>query len=291
MAAAVHRVLVTGGVGSVGQVVVDHLLGAGFEVCVLDQRVPDERKCEFVFGNAGDPSTIFKALDGCDAVVHLGEIPNVVYGMPVREVFASNTRTGSTVFQFAAEMKLKRVVYASSCQVYGLWGAYDPATVAAVVPTRLPFDEEEPVKPLNAYAASKVANEHYLRMVTRQNQGFRASIFRLPATIPNDRIQKHSAKWWAKHTIEHFGEGYYTYLVTEDAARAFELALRSDQPGCETYHLVAKHVYGTVPLRDRIARHYAAGPKLPDDWPDLLAPVDCSKAKQHLGWEAREEAQ
>lgn len=289
MADEVHRVLVTGGAGQIGQVAVKHLLNAGFEVRVLDQRVPEERQGQFIFGNAGDPGSLFRALEGCDAIVHLGEIPNVVYGMPVQDVFASNTRTGSTVFQLASELKLKRVVYASSCQVYGIWGIYDTTMLPRVLPTRLPFDEDEPVKPLNAYAASKVANENYLHMVTRQNQGIRASIFRLPATIPQERIQKHAAKWWAKHSIEHFGEGYYTYLITEDAARAFELALRSDHPGCETYHLVARTIYGTIPLRDRIARHYSTGPKLPDDWPDLLAPVDCSKAKRQLGWESREE--
>ncbi len=281
--------LVTGGAGAVGRIVVRHLLQAGFDVRVLDQKIPDERQGDFVFGNAGDPATIFRALDGCDAVVHLGEIPNVIHGMAVNEVFANNARTGSTVFQTAAELKLKRVVYISSCQVYGLWGIYDATMLPRVLPARLPFDEAEPVKPLNAYAASKVANEAYLRSLALRDGAFRASIFRLPATIPHERIQKHAAKWWAKHTVEHFGEGYFTYLITEDAARAFELALRSDQPGCETYHLVAKHVYGTVPLRDRIARHYGAGPKLPDDWPDLLAPVDCSKAKRELGWEAREE--
>lgn len=290
MTAEVHRVLVTGGAGSIGRVVVRHLARAGFNLRVLDQQVPDERIGQFIYGDAGDPATIFNALDGVDAVLHLGEIPNVIYNRPLNETFTSNTRIASTVFQTAVELKLKRIVYVSSCQVYGLWGIYDTKLLPRVLPSRLPFDETEPVKPINAYAASKVANETYLNALHRRDPGVRASIFRLPATISQEHIDKHASRWWNKANLDQFGEGYYTYLITEDAARAFELALRSDLPGCETYHLVAKHVYGTVPLCERLAKHYSAGPMLPDGWPDLLAPVDCSKAKRDFGWEAEREA-
>jgi UDP-glucose 4-epimerase len=285
MAAEVHRVLVTGGAGNVGRIVVKHLVQAGYDIRVLDLQIPDERIGEFIYGNTGDAATVCNALDGCDAVIHLGEASNVMHGRPRNETFAVNAQITSTVSQLACSLRVKRIVYASSCQVYGVWGIYDGSRLPSVYPTRLPFDETEPVKPFNAYAASKVANEHYLEMLCRRDEVLRASVFRLPATIGAEHIGHHARRWWSSASVDHFGEGYYTYLISEDAARAFELALKCEQPGYEVYHLVAKNVYGTIPLRDRIARHYAAGPQLPADWPDLLAPVDCSKAHRHLGWE------
>jgi UDP-N-acetylglucosamine 4-epimerase len=56
----------------------------------------------------------------------------------------------------AREQKVRRVVYASSCAVYG-----DSA--------RLPLKEDEPPRPLSPYAASKLANEIYADSFARSH--------------------------------------------------------------------------------------------------------------------------
>lgn len=59
-----------------------------------------------------------------------------------------NTTGFMNVLLAAREQKVHRVVYASSCAVYG-------------DSTRLPLTEDEPTQPLSPYAMSKLANEVY----------------------------------------------------------------------------------------------------------------------------------
>ena len=80
-----NRVLVTGGAGYVGSSLVPKLLGAGYEVTVLDLYIfgrdvfaanrhePGLREVE---GDIRNPADIARALSGCDAVIHLACISN-----------------------------------------------------------------------------------------------------------------------------------------------------------------------------------------------------------------------
>ena len=77
-------------------------------------------------------------------------MPSIHAGPTPRDVWADNTRAGSVVLQTAADLKLPRVIYTSTCQVYGMWEGASPA-----VPQRLPFDETHPLAPGNAYAMWK----------------------------------------------------------------------------------------------------------------------------------------
>src|SRR5258708_13551074 len=80
-----NRVLVTGGAGYVGSNLVPKLLGHGYQVTVLDLYIYGEAVLEGSRGNPGlrevkgdlrDPAAVKRALDGCDAVIHLACISN-----------------------------------------------------------------------------------------------------------------------------------------------------------------------------------------------------------------------
>src|SRR5438477_3501520 len=87
-----HRILVTGGFGYVGSRLTPHLLRLGHTVRVLDcflytnQGLDALRadpsfsewrpRFDFIEGDIRDPSTVAKAVEGVDTVIHLAAISN-----------------------------------------------------------------------------------------------------------------------------------------------------------------------------------------------------------------------
>ena len=70
--------------------------------------------------------------------------------VPDTRTFGENAQGTFNLFQACAEMSIKRVVSASSAQVYGF---------ASAPPLYLPADEDHPLRPDNSYALSKVVGE------------------------------------------------------------------------------------------------------------------------------------
>jgi nucleoside-diphosphate-sugar epimerase len=272
------KVVVTGGSGRIGSLVVDLLTRQGYDVVNLDRKRP-ANGAKFHYVDLRERSQVQPHFDGAAAVCHLGEIPNV-FGRTPEEVFSSNTAVASTVLQAAADVGVKRFIYTSTCQTYGVWGG-PGGSHGRVAPERLPFDETLPLKPQNAYAASKVAGETYARMVAGES-GMSVAIFRFPWVIA-EQIRDGRLDWFDQEHRIH--EGYATYLWGEDAARAYLLAIERPRPGCEAYHFVADDIWLSIPLRDALARQPEfTGPPLPDGWPDFRAPVLTDKARDHFGW-------
>src|SRR3954453_2811099 len=85
MANPIRRVMVTGGAGYVGSNLVPKLLRAGYKVSVLDlylygedlfSKYAGDSRLREVKGDLRDPTTVTKAVEGCDAVLHLACISN-----------------------------------------------------------------------------------------------------------------------------------------------------------------------------------------------------------------------
>src|SRR5246127_2472228 len=79
------NVLVTGGAGYVGSVLLPKLLGAGHRASVLDlflygtevfDRIRGNPNLREINGDLRDPAAVARALEGCDAVIHLACISN-----------------------------------------------------------------------------------------------------------------------------------------------------------------------------------------------------------------------
>jgi len=273
------RIAVTGGSGRIGRHVVKLLVARGHSVVNLDRIQPREPSARLCFVDLRKREQVQPLLEQVDAVCHLGEIPGMGGSRPPEEIYAHNTQAGSVVLQTAADLKLQRVIYTSTCQVYGCFG--DPL----VPPLRVPFDETHPLQPQNAYAMSKVANEGYARFLA-QYRNTSIAIFRFPAVWDwdiKDINEDHFWIWLRRATGK--VSDLSTYLHAADAARAFALAVENPRPGCEAYHFTAKDIFSSVPLRERLEKHNPDYPALPADWPAYASPLLCSKAKEHFGWE------
>ena len=271
----------TGGSGHIGQALVRTLLDQGYDVTNVDRRTPHEPAGRFIFADLRDRYQVQQAFEGADAVLHLGEIPNVHRSIPHEEVYAHNCTIASVVLQTAAEMRIPKFVYTSSCQVYGIWGPQSDAT--APVPLKYPIDETQPVCPQNAYSVAKVGAEHYAAALAGMYPQWSVVVLRFPWVMRDDpewidRLARRAPD--SPGRIAEIGG----YLHMSDAVTGYLAAMNRAGVGYACYHMLAKDIRSTGSLRDALARQHPHWPPLPADWPDSAVPVSCEKAKRELGW-------
>ena len=150
------KVLVTGHHGYIGSVVAPQLAEAGHDVVGLDSFL--YRGCDFgpevgrVEELARDIRDVTPAdLAGFDAVVHLAALSNDPLGdLNPEWTYDVNLEGTLRLARSAKEAGVERFVFSSSCSMYGASGRDDP------------LDEDAPLKPLTAYAESKVRAEEGL---------------------------------------------------------------------------------------------------------------------------------
>jgi len=185
------RVLVTGAAGFIGSHIAQALRAAGHDVRGLDSLSPavhngrpDHVCSELIVADVRDPSAVDRALAGMDAVCHQAAMVGLGVDLSDLPVYADVNVTGTAVLLEAmGRHGIPHLVIASSMVVYGE-GAYDCPVHGRVAPApRRPADlaagrfeprcprcaeplttatvtEDAPLDPRNAYAASKVAQEH-----------------------------------------------------------------------------------------------------------------------------------
>lgn len=155
----------TGGAGFIGSHLVDRLISKGFNVVVLDDFSSGSWKnlgarigksnFHLIKGKIQNRTTVGKALENVDAVFHFAAIVNVDFSVKnpllVNEV---NVKGTLNLLEGCLKSKVKQFIYASSSAVYG-------------DPEYLPINESHPTKPLSPYGVSKLAAEHYCRVIHR----------------------------------------------------------------------------------------------------------------------------
>lgn len=155
------KVLITGGAGFLGAALARRLLALGHRVLVLDDlssgdvsRLPAE--VQFTGGDVRDVPRLWTLMAGVDLLYHLAAKVSVSESI-LYPVDYNLVNTGGTVAVMSAarDAGLRRVVFVSSGTVYGQ-------------PESLPVPETAQARPLNPYAVSKLAAEHYVRAIGDQ---------------------------------------------------------------------------------------------------------------------------
>lgn len=157
-----RRALVTGGAGFIGSHLAAGLLDEGFAVRVLDdlssgsranlERLPGE--VELFEGDVSGPGVAAEALREVELVFHEAALASVPQcnALPFR---SNEVNVGGTlrVLEAARDAGCRRVVFASSCAVYG----NDE--------TQLPKHEGLRPQPISAYSLQKLASEQYCALL------------------------------------------------------------------------------------------------------------------------------
>ena len=149
--------IVTGGAGFIGSHLVERLDNLGHDVVVLDdfstgepENLPKKHMDKARIVDITDCDLI-SHCEGADYIFHMAARPNVQGSIDHPEVSAYDSLATLKILNVARKLKVKRVIFSSSCSIYG---------DAEEIPTT----EEESKKPKSPYALSKYQGEQYCRL-------------------------------------------------------------------------------------------------------------------------------
>ena len=149
-------ILITGGAGFVGRHTAKLLCASGLEPVVFDNLTTGRRDeidwGPFIEGDIADVSLVRKVLreHAVTAVIHLAASANVGDSMARPDAYYRNNVCGTaSLLEAMSGEGVKKLVFASSCSVYG-----NSASMAA--------HEDEPVIPMSPYGESKLVTERAL---------------------------------------------------------------------------------------------------------------------------------
>ncbi|WP_213301714.1 NAD-dependent epimerase/dehydratase family protein [Paraburkholderia sacchari] len=259
------RVLITGGSGFLGAWIMKRLLARGMQCVAFDLRANPRliealapahaASVQWRTGDIANAADTARALEGCDAVIHLAGIltpdcaANPVRGAQINLIGTLN------VFEAARAAGLRRVLYASSAGVFG------------------PEDGAAPL-PQTHYGAFKLACEGSARAYWHDHGiasiGFRPLVVygagRESGSSAGPSLACRAAARGERYTIPFSGS---TGLVfADDVAAAYEAALLSEFDGAHAFTL-AGEMTPVATLIDKIealvpgAQIDAKGPALP----------------------------
>lgn len=274
-----RRVLVTGGSGGLGRWVVRELLGHGYTVVSADRRPPEEPEVGVRYAELEltDVKEVERALDGCDAAVHLAAIP-APGGRPDEEVFANNVLGTFAVFQAASHLGVGRVVAASSTAALG--AAFAPQPFG---PRYVPIDEAHPLLPQDPYGLSKEVGERVGAAFGRRG-GLSVTALRFHHVTQPGEAARLAAGFEPGSEIAARELG--GYVDVRDAARACRLGLEAPPPGFEAFHITAADTLSRTPTLELVRRHF---PEV-EVRASLAGPVSAwsiAKAERLLGYVPR----
>jgi nucleoside-diphosphate-sugar epimerase len=158
------KVLITGGLGFIGQHCSKAFREKGWTVTILDMH-DTQNKSDFhnlvsdgitvTWGDIRNIDDVKKAMKGCDAVVHLAAQISVLnsYNEP-QLTMETNVVGTKNVLECALKYSVPKLILASSAAVYG-------------ITEKIPVDEEATLNCLSPYALSKLENEKQILSVRR----------------------------------------------------------------------------------------------------------------------------
>lgn len=236
-----RHVLVIGGAGYVGSALLKKLLRKGYQVRVLDlfmfgdepiQDMLGHKNLEIIQADFRQVDKVVEAMQGVDAVVHLGAI----VGDPacaLNEALTIEVNLAATrmIAEVAKASKISRFVFASTCSVYG---ASDEL-----------LDERSRLNPVSLYARSKIASEKVL--LGMRDARFRPTILRFGTVYGLSGRTRFDlvvnllvAKAYVDGKITVFGaDQWRPFVHVEDTALSIMHVLEApiETVGCQTFNV------------------------------------------------------
>ncbi len=270
-----QRVIVTGGSGKAGRAVVADLTERGFDVISVDVAASMQPDDPTLVADLTDLGQTIEALSDADAVIHLAAIP-APHVVPEGETFRINMMSTYNVFSAAAQLKLERVVWASSETLIGI-------PFERESPRYAPIDEEHPRLPEFHYALSKLAGEVIAEQFSRWT-GLPYVALRISNIMEEWEYASRFPGFWEDPTIRAWN--LWGYVDARDVAQAARLSLTADVSGADAFIVAAADTCMTRDSADLMAEVYPAVPiRGSVEGRDTLLSID--KARRVLGYEPK----
>ena len=272
-----QKVLVTGSEGRVGRAAVRELREHGCQVTLVDRH--GERRNDVYRVDLQDLGQVLGAMHGHDAVVHMAAIASP-RDDPAEVVFRNNVMSTFNVLEAAALLGVRKIVLASSISALGHAFRHRHFT-----PLQLPLDETHPLLSQDSYGLSKMVGEELAEGYARRIPQMAISSLRFTWVL--DREDLTIARRARARGESSGGGAFWSWVDVRDAARACRLAVENSRPGHEAFYIAAPEIRLDIPIEDLLARHFPGDYPVAPELRGTLSPVDCSKARRLLGWEAR----
>jgi UDP-glucose 4-epimerase len=281
-----YKTIVTGGAGFIGSHIVDMLVDLGHEVHIVDNMYAGKKENinpkatlhEVDIRNIDKLKEIFK---GTTYVFHEAALPQVQYSIenPI-ETNEVNVVGTLNVLEACRVNNVKRVIFASTCAIYG-----DNEV--------MPLGEDARVAPMSPYAIHKYIGEFYMKLYSQiynletvclryfNVYGMRASVNgSYPLVIARFLDQRAQGK---PLLITGDGNNTRDYVNVLDIARANIMAMDGDKVGKgEVINIACGKEYSVNQIAELIGGEIEY---IPPRIEPKRAQADITKAKTLLGWE------
>ena len=268
------QILVTGASGRIGRYVVRELADAGHSVTGVDILASEGGSSRFLRVDLTDAGEVYQALAAArtEAVVHLGAWANAGV-VPDTRTYGDNVQGTFNLFQACADLGIRRVVSASSAQVYGF---------AKAAPVYVPVDEAHPLRPANCYALSKVVGEqaadYFVQRFGMTILSFRFMGIRRPAQL-NEEINRLAGDPDGGTSL------LWTRTDARDAAIACRLAVEAKSVPSGPYNITGAQVVLLELTATLVERYFGDKTEVRDTLPGDASPMSCAKAEAAFGYQ------
>jgi nucleoside-diphosphate-sugar epimerase len=174
-----------------------------------------------------------------------------------------------------ADLGIKRVISASSNQLYGFAGA---------PPVFVPVDESHPPRPVNSYALSKLVGEQTAEYFSR-TRGLEVLSFRIMGTRTPGELPEETAAMGDDPA----GAAWLLWTRTDarDVATACRQAIEVDEVKSGVYNITGPRVAIDTPTMELIAAHFGDKTEIRDHIVGYDSPLSCEKARLAFGYEPK----
>ena len=279
------RVVVTGGLGKIGQWVVNELISGAeqrtpHEVIVFDrvagpQQGPFQQgPVRYVIGDTLDLGQVLGVLAGADAVVHLAALP--APGYATNDVtFRTNVLGTFNVHEAAWRLGIRRLVSTSSTAVLG-WVYRE----RDFLPEYLPVDEDHPIAPQDVYRLSKQIGEDIARSYASK-WGMETVALRPPGVLTPEQLEGMRAEG-GRRPVRF---GLYDYVDVRDLAYAYRLAVERPLSGGTVLFVAADDSAVPEPLSVVLPKLLPGIGDLAKNLTGTASGVSNARAKKVLAWQ------
>lgn len=272
------KIVVTGGSGYVGTRLIE-ILSREHQIFNLDIK-PSQTTAEFVrcdISKYGELMKVFRRRIGdADAVIHLAAFSREAESVErPMEYYRTNVEGTMNLLETCRHFDIKRFVFASSYLVYGN-------------ASKSPVCEDEPLRPLSMYAATKASGESLAQAYGR-TYGFTAVALRKSTIFGGQDPQKRVISLFMERASRNediivFGDKHLDFLYLDDSVMAYKSTLRCSSTEC--FNIGSGQGYSLLEIANRIVSRLGSNSKVVLKTPRAFEVVDyvpdVSKASTRL---------